>query len=84
MGKTTLEVFDERQAQTIDQIEVGHHISGQIHLALPVPDLDAALEQPVEHGATLVHPPVETPWGGFNARIQHPDGMRITLSQAPN
>ena len=82
MGKATLEVFDEKQADTIDQIEVGHRISGQIRFALQVSDLDAAMERLVAHGATLVHPPVITPWGDRNVRFQDPDGMQITLYQA--
>jgi methylmalonyl-CoA/ethylmalonyl-CoA epimerase len=81
MGKATLEVFDEMQAQTIDQIEVGRRISGQIRFALQVPDLKAAMERLLAHGATLVHPPVLTPWGDHNVRLQDPDGMQITLYQ---
>jgi methylmalonyl-CoA/ethylmalonyl-CoA epimerase len=79
MGKATLEVFDEKQAQTIDQLEVGRRISGPIRFALQVPDLQAALERLLAHGATLVHPPVVTPWGDRNVRLQDPDGMQITL-----
>jgi methylmalonyl-CoA/ethylmalonyl-CoA epimerase len=82
MGRATLEVFDEKQADTIDQLEVGRRISGQIRFALQVPDLDAAMERLIAHGATLVHPPVVTPWGDRNARFQDPDGMQITLYQA--
>ena len=82
MGKATLEVFDEKQAQTVDQIEVGRRVSGQIRFALQVPDLDAAVERLLANGATLVHPPVVTPWGDRNVRLQDPDGMQITLFQA--
>jgi len=81
MGNATLEIFDETQAQTIDQIEAGQRISGQIRFALQVPDLKAAMERLLAHGATLVHPPVITPWGDHNARLQDPDGMQITLFQ---
>jgi predicted enzyme related to lactoylglutathione lyase len=81
MGKATLEIFDEAQAQTIDQIEAGQRISGQIRFALQVPDLKAAMERLLAHGATLVHPPVVTPWGDHNVRLQDPDGMQITLFQ---
>jgi len=84
MGKATLEVFDETQAQTIDHIEVGHRISGQVRFALQVPDLKAAMQRLLAHGATLVHPPVVTPWGDHNVRIQDPDGMQITLFQIPD
>ena len=83
MGTATLEVFDERQAQTIDELEVGRRISGNIRFAFQVPDLKAATERLLAHGATLVHPVVLTPWGDQNVRFQDPDGMQITLYQVP-
>src|SRR5690349_3529931 len=52
MGRATLEVFDEAQAAAIDQIEAGERLSGQIRFALQVPDLDAAIQRAVAHGAT--------------------------------
>lgn len=82
MGRATLEIFDEAQAQTIDRLEAGRRVSGQIRFALQVPDLKAAMERMLAHGATLVHPPVLTPWGDYNVRLQDPDGMQITLFQA--
>lgn len=81
MGNATLELFDERQAEIIDQLEAGRRVSGQIRFALQVPDLGAAMERLLAHGATLVHPPVTTPWGDYNVRLQDPDGMQITLYQ---
>ncbi len=81
LGRATLEIFDEKQAQTIDQIEVGHQTGGRVRFALQVPDLDAAIERLRAHGATMVHPPVRTPWGDRNARFADPDGMQITLYQ---
>jgi catechol 2,3-dioxygenase-like lactoylglutathione lyase family enzyme len=84
MGHATLEIFDEAQAETIDQIEAGKRISRQIRFALQVPDLQAAIERLLAHGAILVHPPVTTPWGDYNARLQDPDGMQITLFQVAN
>jgi catechol 2,3-dioxygenase-like lactoylglutathione lyase family enzyme len=81
MGRATLEIFDETQAQTVDQIEAGQRISGQIRFALQVPDLEAAMQRLLAHGALLVHPPVITPWGDRNVRLQDPDGMQITLFQ---
>jgi methylmalonyl-CoA/ethylmalonyl-CoA epimerase len=83
MGKATLEIFDEPQAELIDQLEAGKRVSGQIRFALQVPDLQAAMERLLAYGATLVHPPVMTPWGDYNVRLQDPDGMQITLFQ-PN
>jgi len=81
LGHATLELFDESQAETVDNIEVGVRLSGQVRFALQVPDLDSAVERLVAHGATLLHPPVLTPWGDRNARLQDPDGMHITLFQ---
>ena len=82
LGNATLEIFDEIQAETIDQIEAEQRISGQIRFALQVPDLNAAMERLLAHGATLVHAPVTTPWGDTNVRLQDPDGMQVTLFQA--
>lgn len=82
MGKATLELFDERQAEVIDQREAGRRLSGRIRFALQVPDLKAAMERLLAHGATLVHGPVQTPWGDYNVRLQDPDGMQITLFQS--
>jgi methylmalonyl-CoA/ethylmalonyl-CoA epimerase len=81
MGNGTLEIFDETQAETVDQIEAGQRISGQIRFALQVPDLRAAMERLLAHGAILVHPPIITPWGDYNVRFQDPDGLQITLFQ---
>jgi uncharacterized glyoxalase superfamily protein PhnB len=81
MGNATLEIFDEKQAQVIDQLEAEKRISGQIRFALQVPDLKSAMDRLLAHGATLVHPPVTTPWGDYNVRLQDPDGMQITLFQ---
>lgn len=84
MGLATLEIFDEPQAETIDQLEAGKRISGQIRFAIQVPDLQLAMERLLAQGARLVHPPVMTPWGDYNVRLEDPDGMQITLFQTPD
>lgn len=84
MGNATLEIFDETQAEVIDRLEAGKRVSGPIRFALQVPDLKAAMQRLLAHGAIMVHPPVTTPWGDTNVRLQDPDGMQITLFQAPN
>lgn len=81
MGSATLEIFDEPQAELIDQLEAGKRISGQIRFALQVPHLQSAMDRLIANGAMLVHPPVMTPWGDYNVRLQDPDGMQITLFQ---
>ena len=81
LGNATMELFNEAQAQTVDKIEVGRRISGQIRFAFQVPDIQAATERLLAHGAILVHEPVITPWGDINVRFQDPDGLQITMFQ---
>jgi methylmalonyl-CoA/ethylmalonyl-CoA epimerase len=82
LGQGTLELFDEGYAAHIDDLEAGRRVSGQVRFALQVPDLHAAMERLLVNGATLVHPPVETPWGDYNVRLHDPDGLQVTLFQA--
>ncbi len=81
LGQATLEIFDEGHAAVVDQIEAGKRVSASIRFALRVPDLQAATERLLGHGAIMVHPPVVTPWGHYNVRLQDPDGMQVTLFQ---
>ncbi len=83
LGSATLEIFDEKQAQMVDRVEAGKRISGQIRFSMQVPDLEAAMERLLAQGAELVHPPIKTPWGDRNVRLQDPDGMQITLFETP-
>ena len=83
LGRGALEIFDEPQAETIDRLEAGRRVSGQVRFAFQVPDLEQAMERMLAEGARLVHPPVRTPWGDYNVRLEAPDGMQITLFQAP-
>lgn len=83
MGRAMLEIFDEKQANTIDQLETGRRLSGPIRFALQVPDLAMAMERLLSNGVKLVHPPVMTPWGDQNVRLEDPDGLQVTLFQAP-
>ena len=81
MGRATLEILDENSSATVDQIEAGKRVSGQIRFALEVPDVEAAMKRALAKGATLVHEPIITPWRHHNVRLQAPDGMQITLFQ---
>jgi lactoylglutathione lyase len=78
-GRATLELFDERQAAYVDELEAGRRVSGTVRLALEVADSDDAARRAVDAGATQVAAPIDPPWGGRNARIQAPDGMQLTL-----
>jgi catechol 2,3-dioxygenase-like lactoylglutathione lyase family enzyme len=80
-GKAGVEIFDQEYAAEIDQVETGKRTNGKIRLALEVDNIKESLRKAIEYGATLVHVPVQTPWGDLNARIQSPDGMQITLFQ---
>jgi catechol 2,3-dioxygenase-like lactoylglutathione lyase family enzyme len=78
-GRATLELLDDAQAETVDAIEAGRRVSGTVRLALQVADSEDIAERLVVAGAVRVAPPVVTPWGDRNARVQAPDGMQLTL-----
>jgi catechol 2,3-dioxygenase-like lactoylglutathione lyase family enzyme len=82
-GKATIELFDERQAESVDRIEAGRRVSGPVRLAFEVSDLDATVERLVAAGAESVTDPVVPPWGGRNARLRTPDGLQLTLFSEP-
>lgn len=85
-GRAVVEVLDKEHSTHVDHIEAGERVSGQIRFAFHVPDIQRALGNALQYGATLVHEPVLTPWGDLNVRITSPDGIQITLfqSQAEN
>ena len=78
-GRATLELLDEAQAETVDAIEAGRRVSGTVRLAVQVADSDDLAARLVAAGGGQVAPPVLTPWGDRNARVQAPDGMQLTL-----
>jgi catechol 2,3-dioxygenase-like lactoylglutathione lyase family enzyme len=83
-GRATLELFDEGQAQMVDEIEVGRRVAGPVRLALRV-DNSAVLATKLEAaGATRIGGPVVAPWGDRNVRLQAPDGMQLTLFTTPD
>ena len=82
-GRATIELFDERQAESVDRIEAGRRVSGPVRLAFEVTDLDSATERLVTAGAESMAAPVVPPWGGRNARLRTPDGLQLTLFSEP-
>jgi catechol 2,3-dioxygenase-like lactoylglutathione lyase family enzyme len=80
--RATLEILDPAYAESVDQIEVGERVSGQIRFAFEVADVHTAMKRALEYGATLVHEPVQTPWSDTNVRLRSPEGLQITLYQA--
>ena len=79
VGHATIELFDERQADSVDRIEAGKRVSGQVRLALEVDDLDGTAQRLIAAGAVVEAQPVVPPWGGRNAWLRTPDGMQLTL-----
>jgi lactoylglutathione lyase len=78
-GRATIEIMDEAQAAVVDSVEAGRRVSGAVRLALEVADSEKTAQRLVEAGAQQIAPPVTTPWGDRNARVQAPDGMQLTL-----
>ena len=78
-GRATLELFDQAQAESVDAIEAGRRVSGTIRFAVRVADSAGLAERLAAAGAERVAPPVVTPWGDRNTRVQAPDGMQLTL-----
>lgn len=76
-----VEILDREHAAYVDAIEAGTPVSGSIRFAFQVPDIHLAVENALKYGAKLVHEPIRTPWNNWNARIESPDGLQITLFQ---
>jgi uncharacterized glyoxalase superfamily protein PhnB len=60
-------------------LEAGRRVSGTVRFALRVADSEAMARRLAGAGAVPVAPPVTTPWGDRNARVEAPDGMQLTL-----
>ncbi len=80
-GRATLELSDVPHAEHVDHLEVGRRVAGHIRVAFQVSDAAATTRELVAAGATLVAPPVETPWHSLNARLDAPAGLQLTLFQ---
>jgi lactoylglutathione lyase len=78
-GRATLELADPGHAAFIDEVEVGRRVAGHIRIAFEVDDSAAATELLAAAGATVVAPPVRTPWQSLNSRLEAPAGLQLTL-----
>ena len=78
-GRATLELFDQPQAEFVDQVEVGRRVSGPVRLAFEVPNSEESAARLLAAGGEEVAPAVTAPWGDRNARVSAPDGMQLTL-----
>lgn len=78
-GRATVELADTRQAEFIDDVEVGRRVAGKIRVALEVPNAAAATNRLADAGAEVIAAPTRTPWNSLNARLTAPDGLQLTL-----
>jgi len=78
-GRATLELADRRQAEFIDQVEVGRRVAGHVRVAFEVTDTAGTTRRLEAAGATVVAEPVVTPWGSVNSRLEAPAGLQLTL-----
>jgi predicted enzyme related to lactoylglutathione lyase len=81
VGRATLELANPAQHRMIDDVEVGRHVAPRLRVAFEVADSHRMTSELVAAGATLVAPPVETPWRSLNSRLDAPAGLHITLFQ---
>jgi lactoylglutathione lyase len=78
-GRATLELTDERNAEFIDEVEVGRRVAGHIRVALEVDDARTTTAAAVEGGAELIAEPRETVWRSLNSRLEGPGDLQLTL-----
>jgi lactoylglutathione lyase len=78
-GRATLELADPRQAEFIDEVEVGRRVAGHVRVALKVDDTAAVTTELAAAGARVLAQPTHTPWNSLNARLEAPAGLQLTL-----
>jgi lactoylglutathione lyase len=81
--EATLELFNGRYGDLVDDIEVGRRLGERVRIAVRVDDLEDAARAVAETGAEPMAPAVETPWGDRNRRFRAKDGMQLTLFRSP-
>ncbi len=80
-GRATLEIANPAQKRLIDDVEVGRQVAPRLRVAFEVTDAAGVTADLVDAGASLVAPPVRTPWDSLNARLDAPAGLQITVFQ---
>ena len=75
----TLEVFDARHTDVVDEIEVGRPTGDRVRIAIRVDELDQAAASVAVAGVEPIAEPVLTPWGDRNQRFRMADGLQLTL-----
>ena len=80
-GRATLEIANPAQKRMIDDVEVGRQVAPRLRVAFEVTDAAGVTADLVDAGASLVAPPVRTPWDSLNARLEAPADLQITVFQ---
>jgi predicted enzyme related to lactoylglutathione lyase len=75
------EDFEEAVSFFRDVLGLPEEVAPRLRVAFEVADSRQATSELVAAGATLVAPPVETPWRSLNSRLDAPAGLHITLFQ---
>jgi catechol 2,3-dioxygenase-like lactoylglutathione lyase family enzyme len=75
----TLELFDVRHTDVVDEIEAGRALGERVRIAVRVGDLEEAARAVAGAGAEALAAPVDTPWGDRNQRFRTANGMQLTL-----
>jgi lactoylglutathione lyase len=78
-GRATLELTDRRNAEYIDEVEVGRRVAGQVRVAFEVSDSASATATLAAAGAEVIAAPTRTPWNSLNSRLDAPGGLQLTL-----
>jgi len=78
-GRATLEIANPAQQLLIDRVEAGGHRSDRIRVAFEVTDTGSSTARLAEAGATVIAPPIVTPWRSLNSRLAAPAGLQLTL-----
>jgi uncharacterized glyoxalase superfamily protein PhnB len=83
VGRATLELSNPAQIAMIDRVEVGRRVSPHLRVAFEVVDAATVTQALVVAGAELLAPPVRTPWGSLNSRLEAPGHLQITVFEEP-
>ena len=78
---STLEIMDRKNANSVDELEAGVRLNGDIRLGLEVNGLNSVVKNLEQHGAKPVHDAVQTPWNSLNQRLETPDAKQLTVFQ---
>ncbi len=77
IGSSTMMISDEYPDYNCLAPEIGQGGTFMIY----VPDVQAAFDQAVRAGATVLQEPADQFWGDRSARVSDPHGYRWTLAQ---